>query len=204
MLILEGLLTTQNLDGSLNCAPMGPIVAEADSHQPLGQFVFRPFQTSTTFRNLQRSRCGVFHVTDDVLLLVRAVVGELEANAPPTHAAEKIAGRVVTDSCRWYELEVTGIDDSTQRAIVQTRVLQIGHGREWFGFNRARHAVLEAAILATRVGILSEDDIRRQLAAWQPLIEKTGGPREHQAWELVQSTIDRRLQEVSSRSHPSK
>ena len=37
------------------------------------------------------------------------------------------------------------------------------HHREFFGFNRAKHAVLEAAILATRVELLPADEILSEL-----------------------------------------
>ena len=49
-MILEGIVTTLNDDGSVNISPMGPII---DSK--LDVFVFRPYQTSTTYKNLVRT-----------------------------------------------------------------------------------------------------------------------------------------------------
>lgn len=68
--ILEGIVTTRNVDGTTNIAPMGPIV---DSD--FTTLIFRPFKTSTTYENLIRARTGVFHVTDDVELFAAAAVG---------------------------------------------------------------------------------------------------------------------------------
>ena len=95
-MVLEGLLTTQNADGSVNIAPMGPVVEETSD-----RLVLRPFQTSTTYRNLARCGCAVFHVTDDLLLLVQAAVGRIDP-FPALFPAESIQGSVLGDCCRWY------------------------------------------------------------------------------------------------------
>jgi hypothetical protein len=73
------------------------------------------------------------------------------------------------------------------------RVIRAGTVRPFFGFNRAKHAVIEAAILATRTNLLPPDQIRDQLSRLQPLIDKTGGPAEHGAFDFLRKTIDDRL-----------
>ena len=73
-MILEGIVTTLNSDGTVNVAPMGPEVDES-----LTRLVLKPYQTSTTYGNLQRAGQGVFHVTDDVELLARAAIGAGES-----------------------------------------------------------------------------------------------------------------------------
>ena len=70
-MILEGIVTTLNPDGSLNVAPMGPRV----ENRSFDRFVLRPYRSSTTYRNLKALGEGVLHVTDDVLLLARAAIG---------------------------------------------------------------------------------------------------------------------------------
>ena len=47
------------------------------------------------------------------------------------------------------------------------------------------HAVIEAAILATRIAYLPIEEIRRQFLNLAVLIEKTGGPKERAAFDLV-------------------
>lgn len=178
-MILEGIVTTRNSDGSINVAPMGPIVDESMTSLRL-----RPFQSSQTYRNLNREPAGVFHVVDDVLLLVRAALNLFE-EAPPTSPAEVVTGAVLQDACRWYEFRVTTLDDSEQRTNIRCEVVHTGRLRDFFGWNRARHAVLEAAILATRVGILPQEEIDRQLEALEIIVGKTAGPAEQQAFELV-------------------
>ena len=60
-----------------------------------------------------------------------------------------------------------------------------GMGREFVGFNRACHAVLEASILASRVRRLPAEEIRAELGRLTVLVDKTAGPREREAMSCV-------------------
>lgn len=179
-MILEGIVTTRDAAGAINVAPMGPIVDDSMSTLRL-----RPFNTSQTYRNLKIAPFGVFHVVDNVLLLARSAVGLL-SETPPTFSAEKIPGDVLAQSCRWYEFRVEQFDDSHERAELLARVVHVGRLRDFYGFNRAKHAVLEAAILATRIHLLPHDEILSQFARLKPAIEKTGGPQEFEAFALLE------------------
>src|SRR5688500_15661065 len=99
-MILEGIVTTLNADGTANVSPMGPRVS------PDGRtFILRPFRTSTTYQNLKRQGCGVLHVTDDVELLARAAIGRV---SPPQLAAiEGFDVPRLADTCRWQAFRVT-------------------------------------------------------------------------------------------------
>ena len=187
-LILEGIVTTTNLDGGVNISPMGPIVDAA-----MQTLTLRPYQTSRTYQNLQRTGVGVLHVIDDVELLAQAAIGTpnpLPAIAPAT----AVAGWVLTDACRWYAFRVQSLDASQPRTEIRAEVIDRGWNRDFFGFNRAKHAVVEAAILATRVGLLPADEIRAELARLAPLVEKTGGPQEQRAWKLLLEYVNKRLE----------
>src|SRR5687767_14375291 len=85
-LIAEGIVTTVNPDGSANISPMGPRV-----NRDFTQLLLRPFQTSTTYQNLKRTGEGVFHITDDVLLIAKAAVGQLTPR-PPLEPAPHVLG----------------------------------------------------------------------------------------------------------------
>jgi hypothetical protein len=182
-MILEGIVTTLDAAGTINVAPMGPIVDES-----MNSLRLRPFQTSRTFHNLQRARCGVFHVIDDVLLLAHAAIGRLD-ETPPTMPAEVVPGAVLTQACRWYEFRIEAIDDSRDRAELTARVVHAGRLRDFFGFNRAKHAVLEAAILATRTQLIPREEIRRQFALLKVAVDKTAGPREREAFALLERYV---------------
>ncbi len=184
-MILEGIVTTRNIDGATNIAPMGLVV---DAR--MQQLELRPFQSSRTFANLERERVGVFHVVDDVLLLAQAAIGRI-ATPPALRSAKCIAGEVLVDACRWYEFEVRKIETADERATLTADVVHAGRIRDFFGFNRARHAVIEAAILATRVHLLPEDAVRRQFDALRSAVEKTGGDDERQAFALLEEFVGR-------------
>src|SRR6202162_3254433 len=136
-MILEGIVTTITPEGTLHIAPMGPRV-EPD----MDRFVLRPFRTAQTYRNLCAHGEGVLHVTDDVLLLARAAVGAVEP-VPEVVRAERILGYILRDACRYYEFRVTAIDDREERVTIHVETVHRGRFRDFFGFNRAKHAVVE-------------------------------------------------------------
>jgi hypothetical protein len=182
-MILEGIVTTRDSGGATHVAPIGPIV-----DQSLSKLRLRPFKTSQTYANLKRAPFGVFHVVDDVLLMARSAVGLL-TESPPTFPAEKVPGAVLADCCRWYEFEVREFDDSRERAEMLARVLHCGRVRDFFGFNRAKHAVLEAAILATRLHLIPRAEILAEFNRLRPAVSKTGGSTEVEAFALLEGYV---------------
>jgi hypothetical protein len=178
-LIVEGIVTTQDGAGQVNFAPMG--VEWGDAH-----LVLKPFLDTTTFRNLSAHGYAVFNLIDDVLLFAEAAIGRPQF---PWRPAERIRGAVLESACSWHELEVTMIDATPPRSRIDTRVVHRGRGHEFIGFNRAKHAVLEAAILSTRLHLLSPAVVREELGRLQVLIDKTAGPREQEAWARLREYV---------------
>ena len=189
-MILEGIVTSLDPDGLVNFAPMGPYVEPSFATLRL-----RPYKTSRTYQNLKTHGQGVFHVSDDVLLLAQAAIGSL-TQMPATFSAEKVKGQVIKSACRWYEFEVTEMDDSQDRTNITARVIHTGRLRDFVGFNRAKHAVLEAAILATRVHLIKKDYIMQEYDRLQIPLEKTAGAAELEAFALLRDFVQRRLDEL--------
>ena len=182
-MILEGIVTTISAAREINIAPMGPRVDAA-----MTRFLLRPFNTSQTYRNLRAHGEGVLHVTDDVLLLARAALGRLVV-LPPLMPARAIRGWVLRDACRAYEFRVKSIDDSEERVNIEVAVVHHGALREFFGFNRAKHAVVEAAILATRTDFLPLDEIEAEYRKLGVIVQKTGGDQEKEAFEFLREHV---------------
>ena len=178
-MILEGIVTTVDAAGAVNIAPMGPHVGTT-----MDRFVLRPFRTAQTYRNLKAHGEGVLHVTDDVLLLARAAVGPVEP-PPALAAARHVRGFVLADACRYWEFRVAALDDREERTRIEAEVVHAGRHRDFFGFNRAKHAVVEAAILATRIAILPSEEIEAEFRKLAVLVAKTGGPQEHAAFAFL-------------------
>ena len=148
-MILEAIVTTTNADGGVNVSPMGPLIENG----PGEGFELRPYETSRTFANLQQRPFGVLHVTDDVLLFAKTAIGKL-TETPPVRSAEKNdAAFILEGACRWYEFKAVYFETSEPRKNIRCEVVAAGRQRDFWGFNRARHAVLEAAILATRIDL---------------------------------------------------
>ncbi|HET6572549.1 MAG TPA: DUF447 domain-containing protein [Fimbriiglobus sp.] len=183
-MILEGLVTTTNPDGTPHLAPMGPHV-EPD----MRRFLLRPFPTSNTYRNLEAHGVGVLHVTDNVLLLAKAAVGEAEM--PALRPATAVRGWVIADACRCYEFRVRSIDASEQRVRIECEVVRSEPLRDFFGFNRGKHAVLEAAILATRLHLLPREEVEAEYRKLRVIVNKTGGTQEREAMTFLEDYLSR-------------
>ncbi|HIA20424.1 MAG: DUF447 domain-containing protein [Pirellulaceae bacterium] len=191
-MILEAIVTTLNADQSVNVSPMGPLVDAS-----MKEFTLRPYETSMTCQNLQRTRQGVLHVTDDVELLARAAINQLDP-LPEMVPATAVEGSILVAACRWYAFEVVSLDDRNERVTMQCQVVESGRQRDFFGFNRAKHAVLEAAILATRVQFLPAALIRSQLEQLAVIVGKTAGAQEQRAFDLLQDYVDNQVRNASS------
>ena len=191
-MIVEGIVTTLSPDGGVHIAPMGPEV-DAD----LQQLILKPYQTSHTYQNLVRHPEGVFHITDDVLLLAQAAIGQIDP-VPAVAACSRIRGSYLCDACRYFEFRVLSNDAIQARTRLQAEVLFQGRLRDFLGFNRGKHAVVEAAILATRMHILPLDEIGREFDRLEVLVAKTGGPFEEEAFRLLRGHLDSALKAKAS------
>ena len=96
---------------------------------------------------------------------------------------------MLADACRFYEFRVTSHDDQAERARFEAEVVHADRLRDFFGFNRAKHAVLEAAILATRTAFLPLDEIESEFRKLAVIVEKTGGTQEHAAFAFLEEYL---------------
>ncbi len=185
-MILEGIVTTLSTDGFLNVAPMGPEVRDGPR---MDRFILRPYRSSTTYANLKARGEGILHVTDDVLLMAQAAIGAPLDPFPATRPPSVVAGAILADACRFYEFRVVELDDREDRTRIVVETVAQGRQRDFFGFNRAKHAVLEAAILATRTAWLPLRDLLLEFRKLEVLVQKTGGAAEHAAFTLLQEFL---------------
>jgi hypothetical protein len=177
--ILETIVTTVSADGAVNCAPMG--VEWGDEH-----IVLKPFLDTATYRNVIATRSAVVNLVDDVRVFARAAISD---PTYPTKPAQAVHGVVLADCCSWRELKVTSIDSTPPRSRINTSVVHHGFQREFIGFNRARNAVLEAAIYATRLHLLPRDFVEKELERLQVIVDKTAGPAEAEAMSLLTNHV---------------
>jgi hypothetical protein len=177
--IVETIVTSLDAAGAVNCAPMG--VEWGDD-----AIVLKPFLETATYRNLVATRTAVVNLTDDILLFAQAAISNPVFATVP---ADVVRGVVLADCCSWREVEVRAVDSSPPRSRIETTVVHRGTRREFIGFNRARHAVLEAAIYATRLHLLPRTFIDSELERLQVIVDKTAGPREAEAMGLLMDYV---------------
>jgi hypothetical protein len=181
--LLETVVTTVGSDGVVNCAAMGV-------RWGVHELVFWPFDATRTLKNLRFRGEAVVHLTDDVLLFVESALGHPR---PPMREASVVAGSVIEEASAWREVVVTEIEptgDELPRSRVRARVVAAGTGSgEPSGLCRARHAAVEASIVASRLKWLGGERVLSELARLQELIDKTAGPRERAAMDYVRRYV---------------
>jgi uncharacterized protein len=184
--LIETVVTTTGSDGIVNCAAMGVRLRGQE-------LVFWPFDATRTLKNLRFHGEAVVHLTDDVLLFVESALGHPR---PAMRPAGVVAGSVIEEANAWREVlvtEITPSEDGLARSRVRARVVASGTGtREPQGLCRARHAAVEASILASRLKWLGGERVWAELAGLQELVDKTAGPRERAAMEYVRRYVAER------------
>lgn len=178
--ILETIVITRRADGAPHIAPLG--IREQDD-----LVLLAPFRPSATLDNLHRDGRAVVNLTDDVRVFAGCLTGRRDW---PVRPAERIAGWVLEAALSHRELEVVRIEDDDLRPRFYLREAHAANHAPFRGFNRAQAAVVEAAILVSRLHLLSSDKIDREIAYLQIAIDRTAGPREHQAWTWLIARIE--------------
>ena len=179
-------MTTTGSDGVVNCAAMGVRWGEEE-------LVFWPFDSTRTLRNLRHHGEAVVHLTDDVLLFVQAALGRPH---PALRPASAIDGSVIEEANAWREVVVTEIAPARGRAAAVAGARPGGRrgtgARQPLGLCRARHAAVEASILASRLRWLGAEHVWAELTRLQELVDKTAGPRERAAMDYVRRYVSER------------
>lgn len=166
-------------NGEAHIAPMG--IREQDD-----LIVLAPFRPSTTLDNLNRTGCAVVNFTDDVRVFAGCLTGRYHW---PTRPASHVAGHVLKGALAHSELELVRTEDDPVRPRFHCRKVFEGVHGPFTGFNRAQSAVIEAAILVSRLDRLPREKIDAELEYLTIAIEKTAGPREREAWEWLMERI---------------
>ena len=178
-MIFETIVTTRG-DGRDQIVPLG--IRRQES-----LILIAPFRPSTTLDFLVASRCAVVNYTDDVRVFAGCLTGRY---AWPTLPAQRVACSRLADVLAHDELELERIeDDSARPRLVFRQVHHVTHA-PFRGFNRAQAAVIEAAILVSRLGMLPDEKVITEMEYLSIAINKTAGPRELEAWAWLRAAVD--------------
>jgi hypothetical protein len=177
--IVESIITTESAGGGVHIAPMG--VTWRD-----GVPVLAPFRPSATLDNLRRSGAAVINHTDDVRVFAGCLTGRRDW---PVVRADAVAGWRLADALSHQEAVVEHVDEDEQRPRFVCRIVREAAHRPFRGFNRAQAAVIEGAILVSRLHLLPRDKIEREMAYLEIAVGKTAGPRETEAWGWLAARV---------------
>jgi uncharacterized protein len=171
-MIRETIVSTVDGDGRVHLAPLG-IIAEDDG------WIIAPFHPSTTLSNLRVVPFAVANFTDDVRVFAGCLTGRREW---PVTACEGFAVPRLAGALAHAELAVTHTSEDEQRPRFHCRVVRSGAHGPFKGFNRAQAAVIEAAILVSRLTMLPRDKVEREIAYLESAVGKTASAAEEEAW----------------------
>lgn len=178
--IVETIVTTTNAQGEAHIAPLGLIKDGAN-------WIIAPFRPSRTLDNLREVPFAVASHTDDVRVFAGCVTGR---KGWPTTQVERISGVRLADAVSHWELAVESVSEDEQRPRFSCRLVHAASHRPWEGFNRAQAAVLECAVLTTRLKMLPPEKIEAELKYLEIAISKTAGARELEAWGWLMQRLD--------------
>jgi hypothetical protein len=177
--IVETIVTTFNAKGETYIAPLGLI----DDGE---YWVIAPFRPSTTLENLRTNPFAAASHTDDVRVFAGGVTGRKIWPLLPTRT---IKGERLADCVSHWELKVEKVVEDEKRPRFLCSIADEEMHKAWEGFNRAQSAVLELAVLTTRLHMLPAEKIESELKYLEIAISKTAGPREEEAWEWLMEKI---------------
>jgi hypothetical protein len=178
-MIQEVIVTTTNKDGSTHIAPMG-------IRKESGLIIISPFKPSATLENIQRNKSAVINRVDDVRVFAGCLTGHKDWSLVLT---EKIKDKRLEMALSHLELSLERFEDDELRPqFYFKQIIEINH-KPFQGFSRAQYAVLEAAILVSRLRMLTKEKIEQEVEYLKIAIDKTAGENEKVAWGWLMESI---------------
>ena len=171
-LIREAVVTTVNAQGQPHIAPLG-LIAEGE------QWILAPFHPSTTLDNLRQAPFAVANFTDDVRVFAGCLTGRRDWPLTP---ATLVAAPRLAATLSHLELVVVEVREHELRPRFVCRVAHRASHAPFQGFNRAQAAVIEGAVLVSRLHLLPRAEVEAELARLEIAVGKTAGPAEAEAW----------------------
>jgi uncharacterized protein len=184
-MIRETIVTTVSAAGVVHIAPLG-IIADGEA------WIIAPFRPSTTLENLRAVPFAVANYTDDVRVFAGCLTGR---TTWPTIAADRVPVLRLAAALAHDELAVESVTDDPQRPRFRCRVVHGASHAPFRGFNRAQAAVIEGAILVSRLRMLPRQKLESEIAYLESAIAKTAGSAEQEAWDWLMEKVRRHYAE---------
>ena len=177
--IVETIITTRNADGSAYIAPLGLIGEGA-------RWIIAPFQPSRTLQNLRANPVACASHTTDVRMFAGGVTGR--KTWPTVPASHIDCHRLAACTSHW-ELAVDTVIEDAQRPRFVCSIVHAQSHQPWGGYNRAQAAVIECAVLVSRLHMLPVEKVEAELRYLEIAIAKTAGSVDLEAWGWLMDAI---------------
>jgi hypothetical protein len=147
-----------------------------------GFIVLSPFRPSATLEHVLREKCAVVNYTDDVRVFAGCLTGRY---AWPTLPVDHLPCRRLAAALAHSEVRLERVQgDPTRPRLYCREIAHVTHGA-FGGFNRAQSAVIEAAILVSRLNMLPRQKVEAEMTYLEIAITKTAGAAEQEAWNWL-------------------
>jgi hypothetical protein len=174
-MIRETIVTTISATGKVQVSPLGIIEYRQG-------WIIAPFYPSVTLNNLRAIPFAVANFTDDVRIFAGCLTGRRDW---PTLASDRVKIPRLEAALAHAELAVARVVEDELRPRFHCRVVHFASHAPFLGFNRAQAAVVEGAILVSRLHLLPRETVQQELAHLEAAVGKTGAEREQEAWSWL-------------------
>jgi len=178
-MIYETIITSVDAQGNAHVTPFGISLQD-------GLVVISPYKPSTTLDNILATEHAVMNLTDDVRVFAGALTKRQAWRLVPT---DKIIGYRLADTLTHKELKLVKVKQDDMRPQLFMEVVHEVQHQPFQGFNRAQAAVIELAVLVSRLARLPMEKITQEIDYLAIAIEKTAGPRELEAWAWLMEAV---------------
>lgn len=182
MTIYETIVTTCDAEGVAHVAPFG-----IQWHQ--GRVLIMPFKPSTTLQNILQTGHAVLNLTDDVRVFAAAIARKHAFATVPAGQGVRLKECLVHHVLALDTVE----DEDEARPKLWMRVMASETHAPFMGFNRAQAAVIELAVLVSRLHMLPAEKISQEMQYLQIAIDKTAGAHELEAWQWLVDCVNNHM-----------
>lgn len=171
--IFEAIIVSQDITGQPHVAPFGIRHREGKVH-------IAPYRPSKTLDNLLASGKATLNITDDVRVFAGALT-----HYPCWQLSQKDDAWVLDSALNYQQLRLSKVEQDAVRPSLYFDVTKTCILKPFQGYNRAQNAVVELAILISRINRIPLQEIEQTITTLEIQINKTAGERELQAWQWL-------------------
>src|SRR5262249_16273054 len=156
-------------------------------------WIVAPFHPSKTLDNLRAVPFAAANYTDDVRVFAGCLTGRHQW---PTVPCDGVPVQRLAGALAHAELAVERVTADAHRPRFHCGGTRGVSPARFLALNRAQAAVIEAAILVSRLDMLPREKVEQEIAYLEIAVSKTAGDAERQAWEWLMERVAARYARV--------